>query len=97
MHIRPACLTKCSDVQGLKPRILTISYASQAFIKAVGHDVSLQEMAEVLLADFSRVQPTIGAHGPVMFVGHSLGGLLMKQLCVTAHQQVLIDCPSWLP
>lgn len=41
----------------------------------------------LLLEDFGRVEPSSGACRAVIIVGHSLRGLPVKKLCMTAHQQ----------
>jgi hypothetical protein len=66
-------------------RILSISYDSSARRSKVEGHVDLPKLGEILLEDVV-VSAGVGTKWPVILVGHSLGGIVIKQLCLEADR-----------
>ncbi|KAL2641875.1 hypothetical protein R1flu_009462 [Riccia fluitans] len=70
-----------------RARILSISYDSSARRSKVDGRVNLSQLGEVLLQDVV-VSAAVGENCPVILVGHSLGGIVIKQLCLEAEKHL---------
>ncbi|KAL3678086.1 hypothetical protein R1sor_021042 [Riccia sorocarpa] len=70
-----------------RARILSISYDSSARRSRVQGRMNLSQVAEVLLHDVV-VSAAVGENCPVIMVGHSLGGIVIKQLCLEAEKHL---------
>ncbi|OAE26440.1 hypothetical protein AXG93_815s1000 [Marchantia polymorpha subsp. ruderalis] len=65
-----------------KARILSVNYDAYITTSTKYGTVDLYNTAESLMADLKIAK--VGQH-PVILVGHSYGGLVIKQLCYEAH------------
>jgi pimeloyl-ACP methyl ester carboxylesterase len=68
-----------------KARILSISYDSSFRRSKVEGIVDLKQLGEILVEDLI-VSAGVGTKCPVILVGHSLGGIVIKQLCLEADK-----------
>ncbi|KAG6555108.1 hypothetical protein Mapa_003143 [Marchantia paleacea] len=68
-------------------RILSISYDSSARRCKVEGRVDLKQLGEILLEDVI-CSAAVGEKCPVIMVGHSLGGIVIKQLCLEAERNM---------
>lgn len=66
-----------------KARILTVSYNSSAFNTSRNVTQPFRDIAKDVLTMLVE-HAQVGQKSPVILVGHSLGGLLIKQLCAEA-------------
>lgn len=68
-----------------RARILSISYDSSARRSKIEGHVDLPTLGELLVEDLI-VLAGVGTKCPVILVGHSLGGIVIKQLCLEADR-----------
>ncbi|KAL3685138.1 hypothetical protein R1sor_003160 [Riccia sorocarpa] len=68
-----------------KARILVASYDACIQTTATTGRQDLHSISEALFHDLLIVRDTQGRNCPVILVGHSFGGLVIKQLCIIAH------------
>jgi hypothetical protein len=69
-----------------KARILTVSFDSAAQKTLESGNLVMYCTAENLVSSLTADEVRVGGDGtPVVFVGHCLGGLVMKELCLRAE------------
>jgi hypothetical protein len=69
-------------------RILSISYDANVWITATEGRFDLYSLGEKLVQEMVFDEVSIGQHGcPVVFVCHSFGGLIAKQIIVSGHKK----------
>jgi hypothetical protein len=64
-------------------RVLSVSYDSSAFQSPETGNQDLMTLGEQIFTALTQKKPNVGTR-PIVLVGHSLGGLALKQLCVYA-------------
>ncbi|CAM6095773.1 unnamed protein product [Calypogeia fissa] len=73
-----------------KARIFTISYDSSATKTVESGRMDMYQTGENLLSDLIAEEVGIGQAGcPIVLVGHCLGGLVLKELCLFAEMACL--------
>ncbi|CAM6117100.1 unnamed protein product [Calypogeia fissa] len=93
---------KCGDNTGIWPQawlpkefpeahILSVSYNARMKKTSTHGNVRLFILGENLLSDLLQEKVGQEPHCPVILVGHSFGGLVMKELCVQASHQTAIS------
>ncbi|KAL2623425.1 hypothetical protein R1flu_003630 [Riccia fluitans] len=76
-------------------RIMLLSYDASAKVTNTEGRMSLYAIAEALLEDILIARNGVGRNRPVILIGHSFGGLVIKQLCLYAHRRKgAVDEPS---
>ncbi|KAL2649761.1 hypothetical protein R1flu_017889 [Riccia fluitans] len=76
-------------------RIILLSYDASAIVTNTEGRMSLYAIAETLLQDILTARNGVGRNRPVILIGHSFGGLVIKQLCLYAHRRKgAVDEPS---
>ncbi|CAM6081836.1 unnamed protein product [Calypogeia fissa] len=70
-------------------RILTVSYDASLSRTYTQGNMDMYITAENLLQDLTEGNARVGQQGcPVVLVGHSIGGVVMKELCLQANSRV---------
>ncbi|CAM6097876.1 unnamed protein product [Calypogeia fissa] len=93
---------KCGDNTGIWPQtwlaekfpqahILSVSYNARVKKSFTHGNVRLFILGENLLSDLLQEKVGQEPHCPVILVGHSFGGLVMKELCVQASDPTAIS------